>query len=92
MSIENRAESRTFLFGHLKQSTFLTVFAGMGLSFLLFILNVDSTVLKSANYALDSIGSLQQPMVYILLGAIVARLSDNFKSGLMIDSKLALVD
>lgn len=92
-SLENRIENKEYLFDHLKSNAFLTLFVGMGLSFLVYVVALESSKTSIIEYALRGFSQIQEPLVYLCLGSTISKLrhGEEFKKHLMVDSKIALV-
>lgn len=88
---ETRVENKNFLFGHLKEAPFISVFIGIGTNALLYFSNASTQVFRSIEFVLSTSSSLHKPLVLIVLGSIIAKLSLNFSRELMADSKIAVV-
>lgn len=71
---------------------FLSLFAGLGVNSLLYMVIPSDIFTNSVQSVLSGLASLQEPLTYIVLGSVIAKLSLNFKRGLMVNSRIALVD
>lgn len=89
---ENRRENKKFLYGHLTKVPFLSLFAGLAINSLFYMVKPSDTFVKSIQSVLSGLASLQEPLTYIVLGSVIAKLSLNFKRGLMVNSRIALVN
>lgn len=84
-------ENKSFLFGHFKEAPFLTLFAGIGLNTLLYLSRVSKLFSDSIQFVFSGVSSLHKPLVLIVLGSIVAKMSMDFKRGLMVNARIAVV-
>ena len=85
-------ENKSFLFCHLKEAPFVTVFAGIGLNTLLYLTRASKLLSDSIQFVFAGVSSLHKPLLLVVLGTIIAKMSLNFKRGLMVNSGIAVVD